>query len=93
MKLKNEQKKVDLHLLNNNWSTQPKLMNVKFILTSFLISLPWLVKAESLDFLRSTGKIYSVVVVILILFILISAYLIRLDRKIRTLEEKNNNES
>lgn len=45
---------------------------------------------ESADFLRSTGKIYSVVAGILVLFLLIVIYLIRLDRKITKLEKDSN---
>ena len=40
------------------------------------------------DFLRSTGKIYSVVAVILILFLFIVFYLVYLDRKISQIERQ-----
>lgn len=39
---------------------------------------------------RTSGKIYVVVGIIAIIFILIVAYLIRLDKKISQLENKNN---
>lgn len=56
--------------------------------------LPAIFFAQSnLDFLRSTGKIYSVVAVICVLFLGIVLYLLRLDKKIKNLEEKFNNES
>ena len=44
------------------------------------------------DFFRSTGKIYVVVGVLLIIFIGIIIYLISLDRKISRLENRINNE-
>lgn len=40
------------------------------------------------DFLRSTGKIYAVVGVVLALFIGIIIYLINLDKKIKKLENQ-----
>lgn len=40
------------------------------------------------DFMRSTGKIYVVVAVLAVIFILIVGYLISLDRKIHNLEKK-----
>lgn len=43
------------------------------------------------DNMRSNGKIYVVVVVILTIFAGIVLYLIRLDRKIAKLEKNNNN--
>jgi CcmD family protein len=39
--------------------------------------------------MRSSGKIYVVVGIIAIIFILIAIYLFRLDRKISDLENKN----
>jgi len=48
--------------------------------------------AQSLDFLRSTGKIYSVVAVILVIFIGIGFFLYRLDNKLTKLEKQINNE-
>lgn len=41
---------------------------------------------ESTDFMRSIGKIYVVVAVIVIVFLGIVAFLIRLDRKLTKLE-------
>lgn len=59
----------------------------------FLLFLyPLTTFAQSADFLRSTGKIYSVVVVVLVIFIGIILFLIRLDRKITNLENEINNE-
>lgn len=47
---------------------------------------------ESLDFLRSTGKIYAVVAVIAIIFIGIVIFLFRLDNKLTKLENQIKNE-
>lgn len=59
-----------------------------------MILTPNLLSAESgaIDFLRSTGKIYSVVAVILVVFLGIVFYLWRLDRKITHLEKHIYNE-
>jgi len=54
--------------------------------------LPHFVSAASIDFLRSIGKIYSVIGVIVILFIALIGYLIYLDRKITRLEKQNFND-
>jgi CcmD family protein len=55
---------------------------------------PFIVSAESpiVDFLGSTGKIYSVVAVICAIFIGIAIFLIRLDRKLTKLENQIDNE-
>jgi len=42
------------------------------------------------DFIRSTGKIYAVVGVILVLFLGIVFYLFRLDKKIKNLENNHD---
>ena len=44
------------------------------------------------DFLRNTGKIYSVVTLVLIVFIGMIIFLIRLDKKLTKLENQINNE-
>jgi CcmD family protein len=49
-------------------------------------------QAQAMDFLRSTGKIYTVVVVIAIIFIGLAIYLIRLDNKLTKLENHIKNE-
>lgn len=46
----------------------------------------------AIDFLRSTGKIYSVVAVILVIFLGMIFYLYRLDCKISKLEKHIRNE-
>ena len=42
---------------------------------------------EMADTMRSNGKIYVVVTVICILFVVLFAYLIRIDRKVSNLEK------
>lgn len=44
------------------------------------------------DFLRSTGKIYVVAAVTLVILLSIFAYLIILDRKISRIEKRHKNE-
>ena len=69
---------------------------MKKFLSLTLIHILWIVPAkaqsDSLDFLRSTGKIYSVVAVIAVIFIGITIFLYRLDRKLTKLENQINNE-
>lgn len=52
------------------------------------------VSAESgaVDFLRSTGKIYSVIAVIVVVLIGIGIFLYRIDNKLTKLENQINNE-
>lgn len=64
----------------------------KFSTVLILFLYPLLAFSQSADFLRSTGKIYSVVVVVLLIFLGIIIYLIRLDRKISNLENEIKNE-
>jgi len=71
------------------------MKNKQFLLSTLLLVLSInLLSAESgsIDFLRSTGKIYSVVAVIAVIFIGIVLYLFRLDGKISKLEKEINNE-
>jgi CcmD family protein len=49
-------------------------------------------QGSSVDFLRSTGKIYAVVAVIVVIFLGILYYLYRLDVKLTKLENQINNE-
>jgi len=44
------------------------------------------------DFFRSTGKIYTVLAVVLILFFVIIFFLVRLESKIGRLEKQINDE-
>jgi hypothetical protein len=60
------------------------------------MSITWSLYGQEMDkvddFFRSTGKINVVIGVILILFIGIIIYLISLDRKIKSLENRIKNE-
>lgn len=61
----------------------------KLLATAILFLSPYLIFAqEDADFMRSTGKIYVVVAVIVAIFIGIVIYLISLDRKITKLENQ-----
>lgn len=71
------------------------MKNRQFLLSILFVVLSTnLVFAESgtIDFLRSTGKIYSVVAVIAVILIGITLYLFRLDKKITKLEKEIYNE-
>lgn len=69
-------------------------MPLKRIIISTLLLFGSLLSltAGSLDFMRSTGKIYVVFGVILILFFGIVLFLIMLERRIKKLEIIKNNE-
>lgn len=66
------------------------------LLCSFLFSLALLAQeknsVEMADELRSNGKIYVVVAVLLLIFLGIILYLVRLDRKIARLEKEKFNQ-
>ena len=47
-------------------------------------------QAEPTDFMRSNGKIYVVVAVIVVIMIGLFIYLVNLDRKITKLEKNND---
>ncbi len=49
-------------------------------------------QSASVDFLRSTGKIYAVVAVIVVIFAGIVIFLFRLDNKLTKLENQIKNE-
>ena len=71
------------------------MKNKQFLLSIFLVILSinlLLAESGSIDFLRSTGKIYSVVAVGGGIFIGIVWYLFRLDKKITKLEKEIYNE-
>jgi len=61
----------------------------RFILSILLLICNYVLFAQSLDnSMRSNGKIYVVVAVLVAIFIGIILYLIRLDRKISKLEKE-----
>ena len=71
------------------------MKNKQFLLSVLLVILSinlLLAESGSIDFLRSTGKIYSVVAVIAVIFLGIVWYLFRLDKKITKLEKEIYNE-
>lgn len=49
-------------------------------------------ESPAIDFLRSTGKIYSVIAVIVVIILGIAFFLYRIDNKLTKLENKINNE-
>lgn len=65
-----------------------KLSASTLLLLSCLTTL--FAQNDSPDFLRSTGKIYVVVAVIVVVFVGIVAFLIYLDRKLTKLENQIN---
>ncbi len=59
------------------------------ILLSLLVSLPCLAQeVEMADTLRTEGKIYVVVTILLIILIGLIGYLVLIDRKVTRLEKK-----
>jgi CcmD family protein len=69
----------------------PKKFTLVFLYMLSLIQFVYAQDGNS-DFLRSTGKIYVVVCVLVIIFLALIFYLFRLDRKIRKLEKRIENE-
>ncbi len=61
------------------------ILNVLMMTTTFA-------QGSGLDFLRSTGKIYSVIAVIVLIFLGIVLYLYRIDNKLTKLENQIKNE-
>jgi len=60
----------------------------KYYLTILFLSIiQGLMAQNETSVLRSSGKIYVVIGVILIIFFLVVLYLVRLDRKIKKLEQ------
>ena len=73
-----------------NKSTIIKYINIVILQLTFISMATAAGSTE--DFLRSTGKIYSVVAVILVIFIGIVIFLFRLDNKLTKLEKQIKNE-
>ncbi len=65
---------------------------VFFIVIQIMVLQGIAAQSEGADFLRSIGKIYSVVAVIAVIFIGIFIFLFRLDRKLTKLENHIKNE-
>jgi predicted tellurium resistance membrane protein TerC len=69
---------------------------MKRIVTTFLLliatTLTLSAQSNVDDFFRSTGKIYTVLGVVVILFLVLIIYLIRLEKKISKIEKQLNDE-
>ena len=71
-------------------------MTKRIIVATFVFLIPFILfaqsngKVEMADTMRSNGRIYVVVAVILAIFAGIIFYLVRLDRKISKLEKSNS---
>lgn len=57
-----------------------------------MFSSPLHAESPAIDFLRSTGKIYSVIAVIVVILLGIGFFLYRMDNKLTKLENRINNE-
>ncbi|KXK39046.1 MAG: CcmD family protein [Saprospiraceae bacterium] len=64
---------------------------VVFFLITFL-SVDLRAESEVIDFMRNSGKIYSVVAVVAVIFIGLAIYLFRLDAKLTKLEKRINDQ-
>lgn len=71
-------------------------MKIRSVLLTFCLlafsHINLLADSAAVDFLRSTGKIYSVVAVIVAIFIGLVLYLYRLDKKLTNLENQIKDE-
>ncbi len=61
-----------------------------FPITALVIKIGFLLGQSGGDFYSSIGKIYVVVTVIAIIFLVLAFYLFRIDRKISRLENREN---
>lgn len=57
------------------------------------ISLPAALAEGNRDFMRETGKIYVVVATLLVIFLGIVGYLVRLERKLTRLEHQTKDDA
>ncbi len=72
-----------------------KLFKTQFSLTLIVLLFSFqnvFAQNQDQDFLRSTGKIYSVIAAIVIIFIALAIYLWRIDKKLTNLENKIKDE-
>jgi len=69
---------------------KPKILVISAFL--FLHSIALFAQNSTEDFFRSTGKIYTVLAVVIILFAVILFFLMRLESKIGKLEKRIKNE-
>lgn len=67
-------------------------MKLKFTLSMLPIFLTFIASAqeqvEMADAMRSNGKIYAVVAIILVIFFGLITYLVMLDKRVSTIEKK-----
>jgi len=61
----------------------------KYSILLLALSLSAVAQSRVDEVMYSSGKIYVVVAVLVIIFTLLAAYLVRLDKKITALEKKN----
>ena len=66
--------------------TSKQILSIILILALLMPGIPAHAAAD--DFMRETGKIYVVVAVIVVIFIGIALFLLRLDRKLTNLEHQ-----
>ena len=59
-----------------------------FTITLFFLQIMSLIGQGTDDFFTSTGKIYSVVAVVVVLFLVLLVFLMRLERNISKVEKK-----
>ena len=65
---------------------------ILFIILMQVVLLPTVLAQGNRDFMRETGKIYVVVGVIVLIFLGIVWYLLRLDRKLTKIEQQLNDD-
>lgn len=65
-----------------------KLTSIIIFLGSFFVSHLASAQPEMADTMRSEGKIYVVVAILLIIFVGLIGYLVMLDRKVTRIEKK-----
>jgi len=82
-----------IYLNKKNEICQTNMKSKLFFLTIFfLIGLSLNAESAMDDFFRSTGKINTVLGVVLILFFVLIIYLVRLDKKISKIEKRIKDE-
>lgn len=79
-------KKTPLLLQIINMKSISMLRNITTLALIVVLTIPMQAESATIDFLRSTGKIYSVVAGIVAIFIGLAFYLWRIDRKLTKLE-------
>lgn len=83
--------------LPETFNTFARLLMNRLKKTGLLVlALTWVgtmhAQDTTADFMRSTGKIYVVAAVTIVILVIIFIYLILLDRKISRLEKRHKNE-